>query len=429
MKEKESKNHLYFEFVKRQSFLILILAALITLFFAAQIPKLRFDTDYLSLLPKESAYREGNFNSEKEEAVISLEEKKPSPPRERSPYTSSYFFVVESEDLFDPVLLSTLERVMKELEVLPEFGNKFSAFEYTTLENKGGRLSFVPLSPKAGDSSWSEEEARIFKERLLRDDVARNYLVSADGKALLIYYQIKPEGAGSDRLKAYSEILEPLREHARVYINVTAPISERVLHYLKKDLFTLLSLSLVCIILIYYLAFRSKRSVFLPLSLAFISLIWTLGMMSLLNFTLSIISIITPTIVITLGSSYSIHLLNEYFRQGAEGDPPDLPRVTARVGKTISLASLTTVIGFLSLLSAETRAFRRFGISVSLGVFFCALLSLTYLPALLSLFKAPKKRPAKGGKTGLPEKILETLAEVSLKRYPLSLIIFLLFLA
>ena len=162
MKEKESKNHLCFEFVKRQSLLILILAAMITLFFATQIPKLRFDTDYLSLLPKESSYREGTFNPEKEEAVQSPEGKKPSPPRERSPYTSSYFFVVESKDLFSPVLLSTLDRVMAELEALPEFGSKFSAFEYTTLENKGGRLSFVPLSPKTGDSAWSEEEALVY---------------------------------------------------------------------------------------------------------------------------------------------------------------------------------------------------------------------------------------------------------------------------
>ena len=120
----------------------------------------------------------------------------------------------------------------------------------------------------------------------------------------------------------------------------------------------------------------------LPASLSIIGIIWTLGAMALLGYKLTIVTILTPCLVLTLASSYSIHMMSEYLEAVMRNERDRLPEHYARISKTIFYAMLTTVSGFLSFLICRTVIFREFGITISIGVAFCALLAFTYLPAI-----------------------------------------------
>ena len=131
--------------------------------------------------------------------------------------------------------------------------------------------------------------------------------------------------------------------------------------------------------------------------------IWTVGFMSLLGYGITMVSIATPPLVLTLGSSYSIHILNQYYREGAHknGKGHWIVLSVSHIQRTIFLASATTVIGFASLLATKTSQIREFGLSTSLGIISCALLSLFFLPTVLSLLKPPAlgqtRRVLRGG--------------------------------
>ncbi len=411
------------------------LVFVLTLFFGFQLTNLRFDTDYLSLFPRQHLPAERVVTKQtvptvdkaasRLSAAVQVQKDGGSVEKPSSPYTSSYFFVIKSDDLFNPELLTAVSQAMQALESLDEFGNCLSPFDMPTLVKQGGRLVPVPISPKADDYSWSSTEAGIFRERLLNDDVVRNYLVSHDGTAIMVYYQIKPRGSTSEKLEEYREILKPVMDKAAVYINGTAPISERVLHYLKKDLFSLLGLCLAGMLIVYFLAFRSKRAMILPFSVSLIALVWTLGMMALLKFTLTIVNIITPPMILTLGSSYTIHMLSGYYRSAAAGEVNPAASSARNLRGTILLACVTTVIGFLSLLSAQTRAFREFGVSVSIGVLFCAVLSLTYLPAVISLLPPPGRKGMPPAGSGLLNRAVARTGYAAVKGWPVVLLLFL----
>ena len=305
------------------------------------------------------------------------------------PYYGDGFVVVfSSAELYTPEVLNLLYDVMIELESLDKVGPCLSPFDFVTVEKKGSRLSITPMSPVQRGEEWTEETAAILKERLMNDDMARNYLYSKDGNTIMLYYRTQSYNQAEQDVM--NSIIDPLRDYGRVAINGGSSIINRVTYFIFKDLGILLSLCFIVILLVYYLSYRSLRAVIIPSSLSIIGIIWTLGMMSLMGYKLTIVSILTPCLVLTLGSSYSVHMLSEYFAEAK--DPEKAVNGYARISKTILSACLTTIMGFITMLVCRTDMFKQFGVSVSIGIAMCAVLAILYLPSILSLLPQPKAK-------------------------------------
>ena len=303
-------------------------------------------------------------------------------------YPDGFVVIFSSELLYTPEVLNLISDVMDELETLDVVGPCLSPFDFVTVQKRGTRLALTPISPVQDGKEWTEESAQIFKERLLSDDMARNYLYSEDGNTIMLYYRTGHYNqAEQDVMNA---IIDPLRDYGRVAINGGSTITNRVTYFIFKDLGILLSLCLVVILLVYYLSYKSLRAVLIPSSLSIISIIWTLGTMSLMGYKLTLIGILTPCLVLTLGSSYSVHMLSEYFTETK--DPKKAVNGYAKISKTILSACLTTITGFITMLVCRTEMFRQFGVSVSIGIAYCAILSILYLPTTLSLLPQPKAK-------------------------------------
>ena len=86
----------------------------------------------------------------------------------------------------------------------------------------------------------------------------------------------------------------------RVYATGGALINDKVMGYLQKDLATLVSLCFAVILIIFFFSFRSVRSVLVPASLSLIGLIWTIGTMTLLDYQITLLNIVTPCMVLTI---------------------------------------------------------------------------------------------------------------------------------
>ena len=338
--------------------------------------------DYVKFVPEKYGYRE-RLEEQKQNIDI------PDSMRNGTTYNGypdGFVIIFSSAELYTPTVLNLLSDVMAELETLDKVGPCLSPFDFVTVEKKGTRLSVTPISPLKEGERWTEETASIFKERLLSDDMARNYLYSEDGNTIMLYYRTAHYSQAEQDVM--NSIIDPLRDYGRVAINGGSSIINRVTYYIFNDLALLLSLCFVVILLVYYLSFKSLRAVIDPSSLSKIGIIWTLGIMSLIGYKLTIISILTPCLVLTLGSSYSVHMISEYFAEAS--DPKKAVNGYARTSKTILAACLTTVVGFLSMLVCHTPMFREFGVSVTIGISCCALLAIFYLPSILSLLPEPK---------------------------------------
>ena len=107
-----------------------------------------------------------------------------------------------------------------------------------------------------------------------------------------------------------------------------------------------------------------------------------------------------PTIVLMIVVANCVHLLVTLQQRLRAGDSKhDAIVESVRLNlHPVFLASLTTALGFLSMNFSEVPPYRHLGIFVAFGIAACFILSVTFLPALLSLLpiRAPKERRFRG---------------------------------
>ncbi len=196
-------------------------------------------------------------------------------------------------------------------------------------------------------------------------------------------------------------------------------ISSEIMKALRKDLYLLASLALLLMVVVYFLSFRTFRAVVLPLILSTASLIWTLGTMALLGIELNLLSILTPCLVLILGSTYSMHMLNEYYLSGK-----DVIASSKHIIMTIVLGALTTVLGFLALSFSPSHTLFGFGISVAFGVFYSAVLAAFCLPSFLILLPRPGKGKREKLKAGVLQRLITSWSRRVVHIWPWMILLF-----
>lgn len=435
-------------FVGKHSKSTLIVILLITAFFLYHAAFLHLDADYNSLMNetgKGVSYRggSGEYIGQQGSALVesiipetmvldttalgshlvASAEVEPPLLEDNLAYSTSYLVMVESPALFEAETLNRITTVMQKLTDTGYLSKSFSVLDFVTFEKKGSRLVTVPFGSSSIQNNWTEEQAQLLKQRIENDPLVKNYLVSENLDAMLFSFE---SFALTHQMEAeLSNLLDELREaDITVSINGGAIITNRLMHYLGRDLSILLSLCFIAILTIYYLSFKAKRSVLLPFSMSLIGIIWTFGTMRLLGYSLTIINIVTPCMVLNLGSSYAIHVIGEYYADYAKGLNPI--QSTQKILRTIVFACITTVIGFMSLFFSKTPALREFGIAVGIGVSYCAVLASTYLPAMLSLVVPPKQEQIKTYKKGYLAQLVISIDRSVKHAWPLLVVVFML---
>lgn len=401
--------HKIINFVLRHSKMVLFVILLITGILGFFAKDIQINGNYLNLIVEDPE-------------ITQLKAK--YAPAKKSDYNQDFYFMMTSDDLYNLETFDKIDDVLSELSSYDQFNNPVSALSMFTMVKKGTRLAVTPMTKHELGTKWTQEELDEFKTNLSNDDVMKDLLVTNDGKTLLFYFSTK--SFSEEFTYKVIDIVHTLDPYAsKVAYGGSGPLTLSLNKYLYSDLTTLLLLGFLVILIIFYLSFRSWRAVLNTLTLSLIGLIWTIGTMVILNYELTLVNIVIPCMVLILGSSYSVHILNEYFRTYHENDSnKDIDRALSKISKTIFMACITTAIGFLSLLVCEIQTFREMGISVSVGILYCAILSVTLIPAWLNLLSRPRTIQMTQYKSGLFTVIERVIPNFVVKYYKFSILIF-----
>ena len=154
-----------------------------------------------------------------------------------------------------------------------------------------------------------------------------------------------------------------------------------------KDMpvFVLASLSVIALLLL--LLFRRLSGLLLPILTVILSMLTALGLLGLTGTKLTIVMQILPSILITVGIGYSVHLLVIYYRHlGEHGDKGDaIAFAMGHSGLAILITSLTTAGGILSFVPVKVAPVSDLGLYGAAGVMLCVFFTLVLLPALRSV--------------------------------------------
>jgi len=209
-------------------------------------------------------------------------------------------------------------------------------------------------------------------------EALRNRFVGVTGRYLLMVY---PRGDIWNR-QVQKEFIA---EVSKVYPNVTGtPV--QLYHYtalLKSSYEEAAWYSLGAIAILVLIHFRSLFSVLLALVPVAIGSLWLGGLMGWLNIPFNPANIMTLPLVIGIGVTNGIHILNRF---AEEQTPSILARST---GKAVLVSGLTSMAGFGSLILAQHRGIHSLGCVMTVGLATCMVAGLTFLPALLNLLMRP----------------------------------------
>jgi len=195
--------------------------------------------------------------------------------------------------------------------------------------------------------------------------------------------------------------------------------------YLVEDMKTFIPPIVLIVIIVFLFNFRSIRGVILPLLTLLISDIWLIGFMGLCNFKITMMGVGLPTIIMAIGSSYSIHIMNQYYidfdliseKKKREG----LLLSMSHISITVTLAGLTTCAGFFTLTTNQVMAIKEWAFLAGLGTIICVIVSVSLIPATLVLLKHKMSKfmikNDKTVKTRLIDKIISLMTKISLEHY------------
>ena len=149
--------------------------------------------------------------------------------------------------------------------------------------------------------------------------------------------------------------------------------------YVKGGLY-----AMTAIFIYVFLMFRNLRTVFFVLLPVFAGSIWTAGVMKLIGLKLNMANLVILPLILGIGVVNGIHITHRY----REEEDKDASVLSKSTGQAVIISSLTTMMGFGSLMIANHSGVFSLGMVLTLGVFNCLLASITFLPALLKLSTA-----------------------------------------
>ena len=146
--------------------------------------------------------------------------------------------------------------------------------------------------------------------------------------------------------------------------------------------------------LIFFLFFRSFRATFISLIVVCIGVMWTLGIIGLLNYEITVLTALIPPLIIVIGIPNCIFLINKYQHEvKLHGNKvKSLQRVITKIGNATLMTNVTTASGFATFILTESKLLKEFGIVASLSILAIFILCILIIPIIYTFLPYPKER-------------------------------------
>ena len=199
-----------------------------------------------------------------------------------------------------------------------------------------------------------------------------------------------------DNLESYLETLE-----IDYYLAGDDYMQNKIFDYILSILKFIPPLALLGIFIIFSWQMGTIKGTILSLLPAAIAGLWTMGFVGHLGKGVSVVTVLAPIFTIIIGSADGLHFVS-HFQEAYEKikDKKEAVLETLQmVGMPMIITTLTTMVGFLSLLSLGEEVVSTLVIMASLGIFFAGLATWLLLPLLLTSNLSIKKASDKNNKT------------------------------
>ncbi len=384
---------------------IVIVVAVLTAFLGYQIKNIKIDSDILSSLPDDDPIALLYKNIGKEFGGNDMG-----------------MIVIESDNVFQKEVIEYVKQITDTLRVSDGVSTVTSLTNVLDIKGSDWGIEIGTLLDEY-DLPDTEAELAALKQRVFSKDMYKGTLVSEDGTSTLIMFTLLPDVDKQAVARHIKDEITKLNIPVKIYYGGLPFMMNDIADLIVSDIIRLIPVTFFLITFILFLSFKTTRGVVLPMLTATLSVVWVLGTMVLFGYEISMISNITPIILLAVGSAYTIHVINRINTTFDFDRKKALLKALAYIIVPVILAAVTTMIGFVSFVfGAYLEIIRDFGVFTALGVIYAFLLSIFFVPAVisaLSMYKSAKRveEESKKKHTFLNDTILSPL-NVLLHKHP-----------
>lgn len=360
---------------------VLSFVIIVTLFFGYFASKISVKTIYTDLLPQNHPYI--NVHNEirnvfggSNQVLIMVQVKA---PEKGGKY----------KDIFNPDTLGKVKFINDELK-------KFHAVDrYKILSIAEKKIRNMQLTSKGYVSEpvmWpdvpkTEEQLHKLKLDIYGNPACYPGLVSLDSKSALVMVDFFEEQINyATCFKELQELRKKTEDENHIIAIAGEPMHLGYIDSYVGDVVKIVTYTILAMLAVFYFFFRSKRGMLLPIAAAFISAIWGLGFLSLLNFNLDPLVLVFPFLIAAMAASHSTQVIKRYQEEaGKSGDNlAACKKVVQTMFKPGLAGILTDASGIVIISITPIAILQKITLSCAFWSFITIIVALIFIPVLLS---------------------------------------------
>ncbi|MGD0341907.1 MAG: MMPL family transporter [Bacteroidales bacterium] len=368
------------QFIIKYRWFIIISCLLIGISFACLIPSSKTDPEIRNYIPSGLRSRIETDKIEKEFGVQDI-----------------IMLLFQDSSIVTTGNLKQIKEIDRDISGLSGVTNRISPFTVKKITSSEGMMKVDPMIKRIpSDSSGIS----ALKKEIENNRYARDIVISSDMSAAAITANINDQINESSTLHKIDSLIAAHPGNVKVLKGGLPYIRQHIMKDVRKDTVVLVPLALLIMLLVLKLALGEWKSVMMPFAVVLLSTGICMGLIPLLGWKMSIITLLVPVILIAVANNYGIYLVARFqeisLRDKNSSRDKILRELTGSLNMPILFSGLTTIAGILGLLTHSIIPARQVGILAATGVTAALLMSLTLIPALIFI----RKKEYTAGKNG-----------------------------
>ncbi|MEP1096265.1 MAG: efflux RND transporter permease subunit [Cyclobacteriaceae bacterium] len=295
--------------------------------------------------------------------------------KEQFGYDNDFLLIIlESPEIFDQGFLQKVKEFEDSLTNLEFVARVASPISRQHLVNGPAGLFAFPLLHIDKPQVLRQDSIRIFSNPLYQ------YSFGKDRKSLLISIN-HFHFADQESSRILVDQIEGLA--ATVGLNKVRMVGKltaqnEFIDLIQSDFAKFLVGSIILSLSLLLFIFKNLKTALLPFLISFFSLIWLFGLIGFLGIKINLLSSLLPPIIFFSSMSDAVHLLNAIYKSKKSTLKDRLKESVSIVWIPTLLTSVTTAIGFLSLLLINTEPIQILGLFAACGILIAFIITFSF---------------------------------------------------
>lgn len=306
--------------------------------------------------------------------------------------------LVSNNSIFTPETLSIVEQLTNEIlqldgviaQDLMSLNVVDNIRQLTDEHSVNQGVLFEYLMKQAPTTLKASKEIQQAVKRL---PMLNNTLVSGDDKAVAIYVPIVAKDQSyiiAEQIRALATNITTVTQGKLAFHITGLPVAEDQFGYeMFVQMGVAAPLAGLAIFLLLWVFFRNIALIIAPMIVAMATVLIIMGSLIGLGFTVHIMSSMIAIFLMPIAVVDSVHILSEFADRFKTGDDAakTIKKVMGHLYKPMLFTSITSAVGFYSLMLTPIPPVKVFGAFIGTGILLAFVLTITFIPAYITRMK------------------------------------------